>query len=168
MPVLKKSLHNSDRVYRINPDNESNARALSFGVAGVSFASLLAIAALEEPEDWLIWATCCFAGSLPLSLFQAFLSLFVSSGGWSTWGTRTLSVVAGHTSHLSVCAGVCFIFLHISSIAAVIAVSLGGFFWVFAVFYARVYGTTCAALSRREKEHPELPDIQPPLDQDLE
>jgi hypothetical protein len=163
---MGKSLHLSKCVYRIDPDTESRALALAFGVAGVSFASSLTIAALDAPSGLLIWASYCFAAALPISLFQAFLSLFVLRGGWSTGGSRTLSVLTGHTAHLSVCGGVFLVFLHISGIAASILLSAGGLLWIFSVIYARIYGTTCARLEEREQENPGLPDIQPPLEPD--
>ncbi len=163
---MSESLHSSNRVYRIDPDTESHARTLAFGVAGVSFASSLAIAAIEHPSDWLVLASYCFAASLPLSLFQAFLSLFVSRGGWSVRASRIPSVLAGHIAHLSICGGVVLVFLHISGIAAAILLSLGGPLWIFAVLFAGRHGTTCARLDRREQANPGLPAIQPPLEPD--
>lgn len=135
--------------FQIDPENESRARALAFAVAGVSFASSLAIAAFNSPGQWLIYASYCFAASLPLSLAQAFLSGYFLLGGWSTRSTRFLSVWLGLSSHLLVSGGVVLIFLHISGISAAIALLLGGLLWIFVVVYSGIYRSTCEKLNQK-------------------
>ena len=158
---IRKSLFLSDRVYRIDPEVETHSRALALGVAGASFAGSLAIAAMAS-SDYLLWASWCFAAAIPLSLFHAFLSSFVQHGGWSVRGSRILVFAAGQLSHLGLSLGVVFVLLHISGIAGAIAAGVGGFLWIFAVVYARIFGSTCAALD--ERDHEGLPDIQQPID----
>jgi hypothetical protein len=135
---------------------------LSFGIAGASFAALLAFACLSDDlPEFLRYATWGFAVALPTSLAHAMLSFFVSQGGWSTKGTRILAFLTGQSSHLAVFAGIALTLFHISDIAAYLFAAVAVPTTIFFVFYARSYGSTCERLD--ERNHEGAPRIQPPL-----
>lgn len=162
--MKKRSLFLSDRVYQIDLDSHRESMGLSFGIAGASFGALVALGCLSELSGYLLLSLYCFCVSLPLSLGHAVISLFVLRGGWSTRGSRILSVAIGQLSHLAVFAGIALMLFHISDIAASIFLIASGPLAIFVVLYARIYGNTCARLDARN--YPEAPKIQPPLGKD--
>ena len=117
-------------VQEMHPETSERAEALSFGQAGLAFATVLALVALDSLDGLLWWAVLVFAATVPLGIGHALLCRDWSSVPFSTPGWRRVSATISTATHLSMFAGVVLIFSHVSVWhASVFAlVSLGSWF----------------------------------------
>lgn len=153
---MRKSLFASGYAFPIDREAERDAMGLSFGIAGASFAVLVAFACIDSLSDFLIYSAYCFSVALPLAIFHAMVSLFIFKGGWSIPVSRWVSVLAGHTSHLAGWAGVTLMLYHVSHVAAVLFLLVSGPGALALVVFARKYGDIAARLEAYEREQRRL------------
>ena len=158
---MPKHILFSDRVGRIDPENEKEVLGYSYAVSGVSFAAILALSCLSDVKTCLYWAMVCFSVSFPASLAFSLFLRHVSIGGWSTRPSRILSLVVGSLVYLSVWAGIGLLVLHISGIAGIAFLVASILGVVFSWSFAHKHGNTCALLD--DRDDPQYPSIQPPL-----
>ena len=114
----------------MHPETSERAEALSFGQAGLAFATVLALVALDSLDGLLWWAVLVFAATVPLGIGHALLCRDWAAVPFSTPGWRLTSAIISTATHFSMFAGVVLIFLHVSVWhAAVFAlVSIGSWF----------------------------------------
>lgn len=149
---MRKSLFESGYAYPIDRDGERDAMGLSFGIAGASFAVLVAYSCIDALPDFLLYSAYCFSVALPLALFHAMVSLFIFKGGWSIPVSRWVSALAGHTSHLAGWAGVTLLLYQISHVAAVLFLLVSGPGALALVVFARKYGDIAERLEAYDRE----------------
>ena len=117
-------------VQEIHPATAAHAAKLSFGQAGLAFASVLALVALNSLDGLLWWAVLAFSVSIPFGICHGLLSQDWSAVPFSTPGWRRVAAAVSTATHLSVFLGVALIFLHVSILhmAVFVLISFGSFF----------------------------------------
>ena len=99
----------------MSPETASRGETLAFAQAGVSFASALALVALDALDDWLWWSTLAFAIAIPVALCHAMLCHDWSRVPYSTPGWRFVTKLFGASTNFLTLGGVVLMLYHVSA-----------------------------------------------------
>ena len=113
-------------VVELIPESQRWASGLSFGLAGVSFAAVIALSAASAPDVPLWWASLAFGCALPTSIAHALIRRGWAAIPLATSFWRFITGLLSLVSHLLVFLGIALVLHHASPAHAIsfVAVAL--------------------------------------------